>query len=238
MNRILAAIVLASLVASPAPASAQASRAGRLTYEDQQQAYERALAEYKQALARYEAARADYDKRHGRGSYDRTHRPPMAPAAPPPPPAPAPQAFSPTGGPPYLGSTCYRRPETDRAALAAAMVGALGAGPAAASSKSEGAVLGALIDGTLGVNLASSETSGRRYAPECDPDGFYFSADQTFPYREPTVRKLRNGEHDAQYYFEQGCRLAVAPIMTRTKTVEYHYARVCPDRRGRYRFTS
>ncbi len=238
MNRFMAAIVLASLAMAPAPAGAQASRVGRLTYAEQQQAYETALADYKAALARYEAARADYDRKHGRGTYDRTHRPPMAPAAPPPPPAPPPQAYSPTGGAPYLGSTCFRRPETDRAALAAAMAGALGSGPAAASSKSEGAVLGALIDGTLGVNLASSETSGRRYAPECDPDGFYFSSDQTFPYRESAVRKQRNGEHDQQYYFAEGCRLAVAPITTRTKAVEYHYARVCPDRRGRYRFTS
>jgi hypothetical protein len=237
MYRILAPLVAACLILAPGSSGAQGAR---LTYEQQQQASDQAQRDYKEAVARYEAARADYDRKYGTGAYDQTHRPPFPPAparSPPPSPPPAEPIYSPTDGPPYLGSTCLRRSETDRAGLAAAIAGALGSGPAAASSKAEGAVLGALIDGTLGSNLATSETSGRRYAPECDAEGFFFSFDQTFPYRESSVRRLRNGEHDQQYYFEEGCRLAVAPIITATGAVEYHYARVCPDRRGRYRFT-
>jgi type II secretory pathway pseudopilin PulG len=255
MLRSLAPIVAASLVAGLAlPGLAQPG--SRAVYEQQQQAYQQALAEYQQAMLRYQKEKAEYDGVNGRGAYDRRFGSPIAPIPPlppPPPQTPAPsppvssnirtkgappqgRGFAPDPGPPYMGPACARRPEMDAAALTTAMINAAGGRPAF-SSKAEGAVLGALIDGTLGANLAAGRGSAERYAPDCDAEGFFFSVDQTFPYRESaTGRRVRNGRYDETVYIEQGCRLAVGGALIRGR-VEYRYVRVCPDRRGRMRFT-
>jgi hypothetical protein len=255
MLRSLTLILAASLALGVA-APGLAQPGARASYEQQQRAYETAMAQYQQDMARYQKEKIDYDRVNGRGAYDLRFGPPIAPVPPPPPPQirakapPQPQtkvkakgkgpppkeaSFAPDPGPPYMGPACARRPELDATALTTAMADSAGGRPAF-SSKTEGAVLGALIDGTLGANLASGRASAERYAPDCDQDGFFFTPDQTFPYQESTTgRRVRNGRLDDKAYVAQGCRLAVGGALLRGR-VEYRYVRVCPDRRGRLRF--
>ncbi len=228
----VACLAAALAVGQTAPAAAQFGADPDSVYLQRQKAYEQALQDYKDALAQYQRERAAYDRRYGSGAYDRKHEPPAMPhpaAAAPPKPAPA-------AARPYVSPSCTRRFGAD-ASVATAIGGALGA-PSAQTSRTAGDVVGAVIDGTLGANLASSPTSAERYAPNCDSDGYYYSSDQTFPYREaPVARRGRNGLKDERAYVQENCRLAVAALPAPGGDIVYRYARVCPDRHNRLRFT-
>jgi len=138
----------------------------------------------------------------------------------------------------YRDSPCERRASNDDRKVAGTIIGALagaalGANVAAPKVTSEGAVLGAVVGGALGAGIASG-TDHDRYAARCDNVGYYYTYEETFPYREDSVyyRDRRSGRYDYSYYSRQRCRLAVAPYDS-----DYRYVRVCPDRDGRYRLT-
>jgi uncharacterized protein YcfJ len=137
----------------------------------------------------------------------------------------------------YRDSPCERRASNDDRKVAGTIIGALagaalGANVAAPKVTSEGAVLGAVVGGAIGAGIASG-TEHDRYAARCDNVGYYYTYDETFPYREDSVyRDSRSGRYDYSYYSRQRCRLAVAPY-----DADYRYVRVCPDRDGRYRLT-
>lgn len=142
----------------------------------------------------------------------------------------------------FINSDCERRYNTNSSGnrtggtlLGALIGGALGAAAAGDSSETEGAVLGAVVGGALGNSIAGNSSTVTRYAPRCDATGYYYSYDQTVPYRENT--RYRNGRYDYSYYSRQRCRLAVAPD-DRYGRVDYRYVRVCPDRNNRYRITA
>ena len=78
---------------------------------------------------------------------------------------------------------------------------------------------------------ASVGNANDRY--KCDNRGPYFTYNDTVPYRES--RSYRYGSYDANYYAQQRCRLAPAPVDARGS--DYRYVRVCPDAQGRYRVT-
>ncbi len=230
--RAFAVAILAGALAcgQTAPAAAQFGADNDAVYQQREKAYEQALQDYKDSLAQYQRERDAYDRRYGSGAYDRKHAPPAAP------PAPAVEAVKPSVIHPYQSPSCVRKFGPD-ANVASAITGALGNSPPQ-PSKTAGAVLGAIIDGTLGANLAAGSGSAERYAPECDGDGYYYSTDQTFPYREePAPRRGRNGLNDERFYAQEHCRLAVAALPGRGGAIDYRYARVCPDRHNRLRFT-
>ena len=132
------------------------------------------------------------------------------------------------------------RPTTRKVAgtlIGALVGGALGANIASEKVETEGAVLGAVVGGALGAGIASG-TDERRYGAACDTTGYYYSYGQTFPYREDaSYRGRASGRYDYGYYNHQRCRLAVAPADWNGRT-DYRYVRVCPDRAGRYRITA
>ena len=232
--RPLVTIFVAAALCAGAASAADAQKAPATTYDSQQRADERALQDYKDSLAAYQRDRAAYDRRYGTGAYDRKYDPPPAPVAPSPAAPPARRGPVPViVQRPYVSPSCERR---SRNAEDAVTAGALG--PATAdTTRTDGPILGAIVGGTLGANLASSPTTAERYAPECDGDGAYYAIDQTLPYRErPSARRVRNGSHDERYYVDQGCRLAVAPVRNHNGTYDFRYARVCPDRRNRLRY--
>ena len=86
-----------------------------------------------------------------------------------------------------------------------------------------------------GASGAVGATVGRSTA-RCDEGGYYFSYDQTYPYREGEWEHGRSGRYDYDHYSRRGCRLAVAPAHWGDGD-EYRYVRVCPDERGHYRIT-
>ena len=141
----------------------------------------------------------------------------------------------------YRDSPCERRASSDSRKVAGTLLGALvggaiGANVAADKVQTEGAVLGAVVGGALGAGIASGSDE-RRYVAACDTTGYYYSYDQTFPYREDaSYRGRRSGRYDYSYYDRQRCRLAVAPADWDGR-IDYRYVRVCPDRAGRYRIT-
>ncbi len=96
--------------------------------------------------------------------------------------------------------------------------------------RTEGAVLGAVAGGALGAAVGSSAATAR-----CDTRGYYFSYDQTYPYREVADNGY-GGRSNYGYYRDRRCRLAVAPAYVNGYT-DYRYVRVCPDGSGRYRIT-
>ena len=88
-------------------------------------------------------------------------------------------------------------------------------------------MLGALVGGGIGLGVG-------RASAKCDERGYYYSYDQTIPYRESDYdRARRSGRYDYAYYDPAGCRLATAPV----NGSDYRYVRVCPDGTGRYRIT-
>lgn len=136
----------------------------------------------------------------------------------------------------YRDSPCERRSSGNRAA--GTIIGAI-AGAAIGSNldddgnRAEGTVLGAIVGGAIGNNVAGSSRSAR-----CDNVGYYYTYEQTYPYRERGgYRGYRSGRYDTTYYNRRRCRLAVAPAYYSGRT-DYRYVRVCPDRRGRYRITN
>ena len=117
----------------------------------------------------------------------------------------------------YANSACERRGRSNRNTAAGTLIGALiggalGANIASEKVETEGAVLGAVVGGALGATIANSGSDNGRYVAQCDAGGYYFTYDQTYPYREDTsMRGRRSGRYDGTYYSRQRCRLAVAP---------------------------
>jgi uncharacterized protein YcfJ len=138
----------------------------------------------------------------------------------------------------YRNSPCERRTARNNRQVAGTLIGALagaalGANVAADKVRGEGIVLGAVVGGAIGAGVTAPD---RRYTAACDASGYYYSYDQTYPYREDASYRGRSGRYDYSYYNRQRCRLAVAPTDW-NGTTDYRYVRVCPDRSGRYRLT-
>ena len=218
-------------------------------YDARRSDYADNRADYQRQRADYERARADYDLRYGRGAYerrygvfvysdrwadnywydnryrgyddryrsDRSYR-----------------GYESDYYRPYRSSPCER--SRDNRSVGGGIIGAL-AGAALGSNldddgnRTEGTVLGAIVGGAIGANIGRSTA-------HCDARGYYYSYDQTYPYREASYyRGGRSGSYDYSYYSRKRCRLAAAPAYYRGST-EYRYVRVCPDSRGRYRITN
>ncbi|MFN3513177.1 MAG: hypothetical protein ACK41C_09045 [Phenylobacterium sp.] len=180
--------------------------------------------DFERRRAQYERDRANYDARYGYGAYERRYGPP-----------PVWSATDYGVDTAYTGTyadPCRGRRDTNSLAggLLGALAGAaLGSNVAARNARTEGAVLGALVGGAVGVGIGRSTA-------KCDDRGYYFSYDQTVPYRESAYdRARRSGQYDYSYYARQRCRLAPAPIDDHGR--DYRYVRVCPDSDGRYRIT-
>ena len=222
-------IALATAAAlSVAPPAAFAQYQPTDQYRQDLRQYDRERADYDAARRDYEARRADwerqrgtYDRRWGSGAYERRYGPP-----------PAWSAGDYGRDTSYFSSdpSCRNRRDTNSVAgglIGALIGGALGSNIAARNARTEDAVLGALVGGGIGVGVGRSSA-------RCDDRGYYYSYDQTIPYREGAYdRARRSGRYDYSYYSNQRCRLAPAPV----SGDEYRYVRVCPDRDGRYRIT-
>jgi hypothetical protein len=199
-------------------------------YQNRQDAYHDRLNQYearKDAYAderdRYAAERAAYDARWGVGAWDRVYGPRYGYAY-----ERGPAFYS-----SYRSSPCERRASGN--AVAGGVIGALagaaiGSNIAGRGDRTEGAVLGAIAGGAVGSAVGSSTA-------RCDVRGYYFTYDQTIPYREATYYEGRpSGRYDFGYYRRMQCRLAAAPAYD-GGDLEYRYVRVCPDRQGRFRIT-
>lgn len=221
-------------------------------YNEHREDYADNRAEYERQRADWERRRADYDRRYGYGAYERRYG-----------------AFvyqdydrdgyadgyydrryddRSYGGRDYGGTyrgydyySAYRDNPCERSrdnrTVGGALIGAL-AGAAIGNNladrdvRSEGTVLGAVVGGALGAGVGRSTA-------QCDSSGYYFTYNQTYPYREPGgygYRGYRSGRYDYDYYNRRRCRLAAAPAYY-GGTTEFRYVRVCPDSRGRYRIT-
>lgn len=108
-------------------------------------------------------------------------------------------------------------------ALAQAAMG----GSVSSSNVVNQAILGAVVDNALGRQS--------RYTARCDSRGYYYSYNQTQPYREGYYDAYGNWHATATSPQYASCRLAPAPTDAYGDT--YHYVRVCPDGMGRYRIT-
>lgn len=246
MNALLkAGLVSAVALATASPALAQYSSPYRPTQEYQRDMrnYENARVDYEARRVDYEAARRDYerrrddyerarlayDRRYGYGAYARLYGP-----------APAwdearwAGAYGRDAAYTTYDDPCRRRENSN--AVAGGVIGALagaalGSNVAARNARTEGAVLGAVLGGAVGVGVGKASA-------KCDDRGYWFSYDETVPYRESSYdrRMRRSGRYDYSYYSRQRCRLAPAPIDWGDHT-EYRYVRVCPDAQGRYRMT-
>ena len=231
-------VAVAALVGAAAPAVAQYAPSSdyqrslraysdqRETYRQDRADYAAAREDYERRLSDYNRQRDNYDRRYGRGSYERRYGP-----------APywdeARWAGDHGVDASYSSDACRNR-ANDRS-VAGGLIGALagaalGSNVAASNARTEGAVLGAVVGGALGANIGKSSA-------RCDDRGYYYSYDQTIPYREGRAYRGRHsGRYDYSYYSRERCRLAPAPVEWSGRT-EYRYVRVCPDRDGRYRMT-
>lgn len=212
----------------------------RSAYNDRQDNYEAEKADYEARRAKWERDRRDYDNRYGAGAYVRQYgewrydgyrpgndgyRPGNDGYA-----QGYGQGYRPDA---YRDSPCERRRgnNTTAGGVIGALAGAaIGSNVAAGGVRTEGAVLGAVVGGVAGASIGRSTA-------RCDDSGYYYSYDQTRPYREAGYsRGDRSGRYDYRYYSRNRCRLATAPAYYGDST-EYRYVRVCPDSRGRYRIT-
>jgi hypothetical protein len=224
----------------------------RSRYETQQNVYQQQRDAYQGARARYEADRDAYDAEYGSGSWQRYY-------------ADHPDAFDARYGAGAwerdfgsYGDNAYGRgyyaPNADSygapsayagsryscdnrkagAGLVGGVIGAIAGGAigssvAEGSARGSGTAIGAVLGGLVGVGI------GRSVA-DCDDNGYYFSYDQTYPYRESEWEQGRSGSYDRRWYESHRCRLAVVPA-TYNGDTEDRYVRVCPDGNGRYRIT-
>jgi hypothetical protein len=182
-----------------------------------QDAYDARRTQYDYDRDAYEAQRAQYDAEYGAGAWERRYG----------------YTVRDRGGYDYYRSSpCERRASSG--AVAGGVIGAL-AGAAIGSSiagrgnHTTGAVVGAVAGGAIGAAAGSS-------AAQCDSTGYYFSYNDTYPYRV-TGDSDSDGRYGYDYYVSHRCRLAVAPAYV-DGSVDNRYVRVCPDRYGRYRITS
>jgi len=246
-------LTLAAALALSASASALAQpygqpsddpnyQAAQQDYEAQQRDYEAKQQDYQDRAADYQARRdtysvqrdryaddraaylrqkADYDARWGAGAWERRYG----------------EGYSYSRGGDYYrayrDSPCER--QRSSSTVAGGVIGALagaaiGSNVAGRGDRTGGAVLGAVAGGAVGAAVGNSTA-------RCDTRGYYFSYDQTTPYRE-----AGGYGYDSRYrsdydrYRRMGCRLAPAPAYVDGAT-DYRYVRVCPDSRGRYRIT-
>jgi hypothetical protein len=242
---LAATAALAQTYNSPAPTAQDAYTQEQRDYQASQETYRNRVENYQGRVEDYQArrgayenqkaaadaqmdvylrARDAYDARWGVGAYDR-NRPAGYIARPP-------EFTAPAVASAYR-DTCRERGNVNAASrgyIAAMAAGAAGAN-ATARSPREGEVLGATVD-------ASSENRLSRAVASCDSVGYFYSYDQTFPYRETAYDSTRrSGRFTKARYESMRCRLAIAPAQWRG-TTDFRYIRVCPDRMGRYRITN
>jgi len=110
--------------------------------------------------------------------------------------------------------------------LSALAQAALGGGISTSNMVNQ-AVLGAVVDNALGRQSS--------YTARCDSRGYYYSYNQTQPYREGYYDAYGTWHATAPSPQYASCRLATAPTDAYGQT--YRYVRVCPDSSGRYRIT-
>ena len=210
-------------------------------YQSRREAYQHAHARFEHERAEYDARygegaymrywhdrRDDYDARYGHGSWERDfgERRDYADRHDMDRPGAADYYRD------YRDSPCEQRARDH--AVAGGLIGALagaaiGSNVASGGGRTGGAIIGAVLGGAVGANVGHSSA-------RCDETGYYFTYDQTYPYREGDWEHGRSGRYDYDYYRHHQCRLAVAPTRYGDGD-EYRYVRVCPDERGYYRFT-
>ncbi len=189
-------------------AAAAAARANRDTYDVQRD-------RYAHDKAAYERERADYDARYGEGAWARRY-------------ADASRRDHDDRAPPPCERDSHVATDSALGALAGA---AVGAGVAGRGNHTEGAVLGGLAGAAIGAAAGADST------PRCDSRGYYFTFNQTYPYRERWGDRGRSsGRYDYDAYRRMGCRLSAAPAYT-DGDLSTRYVRVCPDDDRRYRIT-
>jgi hypothetical protein len=238
MKRLMTALLCGALATSMAvPAGAQSYNDRNAQYQNDRSSYDAQMSDYNAAKAQYERDRAAYDRRYGRGAYERYNgrfdRP-----------VPAYDdryAGGPNGGPGYGGpgygpsSSCAQAKSDAKGGRAAGTIlgaligGAIGSNVAAGGHRGDGTALGAVVGGVIG-NKVGGDTKAGAYSAACDANGYYYSYDQTYPYREGRDGVPR-GQYNSRYYSDRNCRLAPA----QGDNGEYRYMRVCPDSSGRYR---
>jgi len=213
-------------------------------YQTRRDAYQRAHARFEHEKAEYDARygegafirywhdrRDDYDARYGPGAWDRDfgeHRDHADGRDHPDAMGPGPADYYRD----YRDNPCEQRARDH--AVVGGLIGALagaaiGSNLAAGGGRTGGAVIGAVLGGAVGANVGHSTA-------RCDEGGYYFTYDQTYPYREGEWEHGPSGRYDNEYYHHHGCRLAVAPAHGRDGD-DYRYVRVCPDDHGHYRIT-
>jgi hypothetical protein len=239
MKRLVTALLVgAMVVTSTVPALAQDSYSDRnAQYQADQAAYDAQMRDYNAARDQYDRDRAAYDARYGDGAYVRTYGnfnrpyPPRGPAY-----VGASAQIPPPPPPPGAAACAEARADAKSSRVGGTILGAIIGGALgsnlARGNRGAGTLVGAGIGGAIG-NKAGGDTKAGAYAAACDHDGAYFTYDQTYPYREGPDWVPR-GERPARYYRDNRCRLAPA----QTDTGEYRYVRVCPDRDGRYRLAA
>jgi len=201
----------------------------RADYQARRVDYAQARRDFDRRLADYERARVDYDARYGYGAYARVY-------------GPAPVWNSARWADAYGRDSAYVEPTIDPCrsrergnTVAGGVIGALagaalGSNVAARNARTEGAVLGAVVGGAVGAGIGNATA-------KCDAGGYYYSYNETIPYRESRWdRARRSGQYDYRYYSRMRCRLAPAPVDWGDRT-DYRYVRVCPDASGRFRIT-
>jgi hypothetical protein len=240
-----------SLAVAGLLAASMAQPAFAQPYVSAEAQYQQQMREYERQRQIYEQNQRDYEARYG--AYQRGYTPPPDPRYDPR------YDDRPYDNRPYdnryadnrryddpyrayANSPCERRGSSSGNTAAGTIIGALiggalGANIASEKVETEGAVLGAVVGGAIGAGIANS-ADNNRYVAQCDARGYYFTYEQTYPYREDySMRGRRSGQYDATYYSRQRCRLAVGPADINGRS-DYRYVRVCPDRDNRYRITS
>lgn len=246
MNRFATVLLASALAASTTiPAAAQSyydrdnqysDRSDRYAdrndqYQADRAAYDAQVRAYEDARAQYERDRANYDRRYGSGSYERIYGRFDRPY-----PAQTYVDATATVPAPQPGACAQARADAKSSRIGGTLLGAivggaLGSNIAAGGHRNDGTAVGAVVGGLIG-NKVGGDTKAGSYAALCDRGGAYYTYDQTFPYREGRDGVVR-GRYAYSYYNEHRCRLAPA----RTDDGDYAYVRVCPDRDGRYRLT-
>ncbi|MGE5501541.1 MAG: hypothetical protein ACM3W4_06415 [Ignavibacteriales bacterium] len=241
-----------------------AYQAAQNTYYSQQSVYNANQAAYNAARAKYDADRAAYDARWGYGAYERAYGPFVwnSPAysyncpATTYPYSSYPATTYPYASYPYASNTnpysssypysynpyyagaygansaytsgvpCSTGSTPNLSMLSALAQAAMG-GSMSTSNLVNQAVLGAVVDNALGRQST--------YTARCDSRGYYYSYNQTQPYREGYYDAYGTWHATAPSPQYASCRLAPAPTDAYGQT--YRYVRVCPDADGRYRIT-
>jgi type II secretory pathway pseudopilin PulG len=183
-------------------------------WRDRRDVYDAQRNDYSDERAAYEQERADYDARYGAGAWERRY------------------GYGDRDGYAYYrGGPCERR--QTGGAVAGGVIGALagaaiGSSVAGEGAHATGAVLGGLACGAVGAAVGSD-------AAKCDSSGYYYSYEETYPYRVADARGP-DGQYGYDYYRHHNCRLAIAPAYVEG-SLDDRYVRVCPDSAGRYRIT-